>query len=70
MVSIDLKKYISVITCPKCSHKQEINITKDVCKPFYTCDNCGNFILAEDTLCIYEEYGDSSCEFIERNSNI
>ncbi len=50
------------LTCPKCGHKQSIEIPTDKCIPFYFCDGCGEMIQAKkDSCCVVCDYSDAKC---------
>ena len=55
------QKIISILTCPKCGHKQEGEIPLDACIPFYECKSCGQVISAEKSCCVFCDYGDKPC---------
>lgn len=50
-----------MITCPKCGHKQEMDIPDNRCIAFYKCEGCGQLIKAEESCCVFCDYGDKPC---------
>jgi len=52
---------IATLTCPKCGHKQEMEIPDNKCQAFYVCDNCKKMIKPIETCCVFCEYGDKKC---------
>ncbi len=55
-------KNIGVLTCPKCGHKQEMEIPTKSCIPFYECGRCSKMIKAkEGSCCVFCDYGDRPC---------
>ena len=55
------KKLIGNITCPKCGHKQPMDIPTISCQAFYKCEGCGKIISAEKSCCVFCDYGDRKC---------
>lgn len=52
----------SMLTCPKCGHKQEGAIPTTSCVPFYVCDDCKKTIKAAgEDCCVFCSYGDKPC---------
>ncbi|MAZ67152.1 hypothetical protein CL652_00015 [bacterium] len=52
------------LTCPKCGHKQEVEIPEDTCLPFYKCGQCHKVIsVPKDSknCCVICEYSDKKC---------
>jgi len=57
------KKLIGKVICPKCGHKQPMEIPKISCQAFYKCEKCNNIISAEKSCCVFCDYGDRNCPF-------
>jgi hypothetical protein len=52
----------SILTCPKCGHKQKEQIPTTACVPFYKCDGCDELISPHgDDCCVFCSYGDKAC---------
>jgi len=52
----------ATLTCPKCGHKQQEEMPKNACMPFYTCKGCSETIAAKSgTCCVFCSYGDKAC---------
>lgn len=54
----------AIITCPKCGHKQDIEIPDNSCLPFYRCDGCQEIVTIPQSLdncCVICEYSDQEC---------
>ncbi len=52
------------ITCPQCSHTQEIDIPQNGCQAFYKCDECKQIISVpkeSKKCCVICEYSDKKC---------
>lgn len=49
------------ITCPKCSHTQEVEMPTTSCLAFYECDGCKKLISADKSCCVFCDYGDRLC---------
>lgn len=54
------EKNIGTLTCPKCGHKQTMEIPVDSCIPFYKCEECGEIIEAK-SCCVFCDYADKPC---------
>ena len=58
---------IGKVKCPKCKHKQPIQIPISVCQQFYKCNGCGKIIQAKKTCCVFCDYGDRKCPAAEKH---
>lgn len=60
----------SIITCPKCGHKEEETMPTDACQFFYQCKNCNGVIrpIGEDC-CVFCSYGTVPCPPIQKQTN-
>ena len=58
---------IGNVTCPKCGHKQPIEIPTNKCQAFYKCEKCGKLIKAEKSCCVFCDYGDRKCPVAEQH---
>ena len=55
-------KLKGIITCPECSHKQEMEIPTNRCIAFYICDGCKKTIsTTKSNCCVFCDYGDTPC---------
>ena len=48
------------LTCPRCGHRQEMEIPQTSCIPFYLCQGCGETIQAR-SCCVFCDYADRPC---------
>jgi len=56
------KNMNATITCPECGYKQNIDVPKDKCLPFYQCDGCRKLIKAKKgSCCVICDYSDKKC---------
>ncbi|WP_291036765.1 GDCCVxC domain-containing (seleno)protein [Dyadobacter sp. 50-39] len=60
----------SVITCPKCGHKQAETMPTDACTFFYECISCQVLLrpLAGDC-CVFCSYGSVKCPPIQEQKS-
>lgn len=60
----------SIITCPKCGHKEEETMPTDACQFFYQCKSCNEVIrpIGEDC-CVFCSYGTVPCPPIQKQTN-
>lgn len=52
------------VTCPRCSHKQVLEVPQTGCQAFYKCENCKEMIgvpKESDNCCVICEYSDTTC---------
>lgn len=56
----------SVLTCPECGHKSELDMPTDVCQFFLECDSCKTVLrpLAGDC-CVFCSFGSVKCPPIQ-----
>lgn len=55
-------KFLSVITCPKCSFQKEEKMPENYCQLKYRCTNCGEIITPKPgDCCVYCSYGTEKC---------
>ncbi len=52
---------IGTLTCPECKGKQEIEIPKKACLPFYKCNSCSKVIKSVKSCCVFCDYGNKKC---------
>lgn len=57
---------VGTLTCPRCGHKQGMEIPRDRCIPFYKCEGCGNIIAATGSCCVFCDYADTPCPVGEK----
>lgn len=62
-MKVELK---SIITCPKCGHKEEELMSTDSCQFFYECKKCKEILrpIGKDC-CVYCSYGTVPCPPIQ-----
>ncbi len=51
---------IGTLRCPKCYHKQKMEIPKEKCVHFYKCESCKKFIQGKGK-CVFCSYSDKKC---------
>ena len=54
----------AILTCPKCSHNQEVEIPDGKCLPFHKCESCNEIIAVpkdSKNCCVICEYSDKKC---------
>ena len=61
------KELMGIITCPKCGHKQILEIPTYSCQAMYQCEECMEMISAEKTCCVFCDYGDRKCPVAGEN---
>jgi hypothetical protein len=61
------KKLIGDLTCPKCGHKQKMEIPTSTCQAFYKCEGCGKIIMAEKSCCVFCDFGTIKCPAAEEH---
>jgi len=56
----------SIITCPKCGHKENEIMPTDACQFFYECKECGGLLRPKQgDCCVYCSYGSVPCPPIQ-----
>lgn len=56
----------SIITCPKCGHKETEEMPTDSCQYFYDCKGCGEVLKPkEGDCCVFCSYGTMACPPIQ-----
>ena len=61
---------ISVLTCPHCGHKEEIEMPDDFCMYYYDCKKCGKKISPKyGDCCVFCSYGTVPCPPIQMDNN-
>ncbi len=60
----------TIITCPKCGHRENETMPTDACQFFYECKSCNEVIspLSGDC-CVFCSYGTIPCPPIQKNGN-
>ena len=61
------ERRIGKVTCPKCGHKQRMEIPSISCQAFYKCDGCGKTIAAQKSCCVFCDYSDRKCPVAEEH---
>jgi len=61
------EKLVGNVTCPKCGHKQPMEIPISSCQAFYKCEGCGKTISAKKSCCVFCDYGDRKCPVAEEH---
>ena len=61
------KKITGNLTCPKCNHKQSMEIPTSSCLAFYKCEKCSNIISANKSCCVFCDYGDKKCPSADKH---
>lgn len=61
------EKLIGNVTCPKCGHKQPMEIPTHSCQVFYKCGGCSKTISAKKSCCVFCDYGDRKCPVAEEH---
>jgi len=57
----------AILTCLECGAKEEIEIPKDKCLPFYKCKACKKLIFApKESCCVICSYSDKKCPVHEK----
>mgnify|MGYP001578617169 CR=1 FL=1 len=52
----------TILTCPKCQTKQEVEMPTNVCQYFYKCQKCGEVLKPkEGDCCVFCSYADRKC---------
>ena len=60
----------SVLTCPKCGHQKEENMSSDACQFFYECEQCKTMLKPiKGDCCVYCSYGSIPCPPIQQSKN-
>ncbi|MBI4739414.1 hypothetical protein HY772_07790 [Candidatus Woesearchaeota archaeon] len=49
------------LTCPLCGHAQKLPIPNDRCVAAYVCEGCKKRISANESCCVFCDYGDKKC---------
>ena len=55
-------KTLTILTCPKCTEKQEVQMPTNACQHFYKCVSCGEMLKPKQgDCCVFCSYADSKC---------
>ncbi|MCL4416897.1 MAG: hypothetical protein M1308_23055 [Actinobacteria bacterium] len=61
----------ALLTCPKCSTKQKVDMPTNACQYFYKCISCNEIIKPkEGDCCVFCSYADIKCPSKQVESNI
>ena len=61
---------ISVITCPKCGHRERERMPTKACQFYYDCKGCGELLRPEaGDCCVYCSYGTVQCPPIQKGES-
>ena len=59
----------ATLTCPHCSHPQEVEILQTGCLAFHKCEKCEQMISVpkeSDNCCVICEYSDKRCPVADK----
>ena len=60
----------SIITCPKCAHKEEELMPTDACQWYYECKGCGVLLKPKHgDCCVFCSYGSVPCPPIQEGTD-
>ena len=59
----------STVTCPRCRHREAVEMAEDACRYFYRCPGCGTTVRPLPGDCsVFCSYGTTPCPSIQRRA--